>query len=291
MTLRVHGLALVLLSSVGSSLLRADSAESLAAISKRLEDHRGLAQHRALIFEGEIAQLERIRRPTCRAGVEHRVTYRILKILWQEPDSPETPGYTVSKGFVDCTEKPLPSPPFVVGTRVVVYCETRRSFACLPPVELTSKNREKVRSWLDEVGAAEGGPALLQIHERLLQSEALLHKTPPGTPPVLNGETSPPVLFIGQVTRVQKLSDFPAIVVVPRLEMDITVSRILWGDYKDSAIAAWCNSSRCGGATAGETVMMHCYATHPRAECSAPAPYSDDSLKKVETWVAEASRN
>lgn len=290
MTLRVHGLAFGLLSIAGVSFLHADSTQSLAAISKRLQDHRGVAQHRALIFDGEIVRSQAIRRPTCRAGVEHRVTYRISEILWQEPDSPETPGYTVSKGFIDCAEKPLPAPPFVVGTKVIVFCETRRRFSCLPPVELTGKNREKVRSWLDELRTAEGDPALLQIHERFLQSEALLRKAAPGMP-VLNGESTSPFLFVGQVSRVQKLSDFRAIVVVPRLTMDITVSRILWGDYKDSAVAAWCNSSRCGGATAGETVIMHCYATHPRAECSPPAPYSDDSLKKVETWVAEASRN
>lgn len=290
MTLRVHGFAFGLLSIAGASFLHADTAQSLAAISKRLQDRRGVAQHRSLIFEGEIVRLQAIRRSICRAGVEHRVTYRISEILWQEPDSPETPGYTVSKGFIDCAEKPLPSPPFVVGTKVIVYCETRRSFSCLPPVELTGKNREKVRSWLDDLQAAEGDPELLQIHERLLQSEALLRKAAPGTP-VLNGESRSPFLLVGRVRRVQKLSDFRAIVVAPRLEMDITVSRILWGDYKDSAVAAWCNSSRCGNATAGETVIVHCYATHPRAECSAPAPYSDDSLKKVETWVAEVSRN
>jgi len=161
MTLRAHGLAFGLLSIAGASFLHADSTQSLAAISKRLQDHRGVAQHRALIFEGEIVRLQAIRRPTCRAGVEHRVTYRISQILWQEPDSPETPGYTVSKGFIDCGEKPLPSPPFVVGTKVIVYCETTRSFSCLPPVELTGKNREKVRSWLEELRAAEGDPALL----------------------------------------------------------------------------------------------------------------------------------
>lgn len=285
------GIALFALSIIGTPLTRADSSPSLSGISRRLHDHRALAQHHALVFEGEITRLQEIPRPTCSGGVEHRVTYRILQILWSEPDSPETPGYTVNKGFIDCTEKPLPSPPFVVGARVFVYCETRRSFTCLPPVEGTSKNGKKVRSWLDEIQAAEGGPAMLQIHERLLQSEALLRKTPPATPPLLNGENSSRFVFIGQIVRVQKLSDFPTLRIVPRLEMDVKVSRVLWGDYKDTVLAAWCNSSRCGGAMAGETVIMHCYATHPRAECSAPVPYSDDAFKKMETWVGELGRN
>ena len=278
------GIALFVPSIVVTPLLRADSTASLAAISQRLHDHRAVAQHRALVFEGEITRLQEIARPTCRAGVEHRVTYRILQILWREPDSPETPGYTVNKGFVDCTEKPLPSLSFAAGTKVFVYCETRRNFTCLPPVEGTSENGRRVHSWLDELRAAEGGPALLQIHERLRESDMLLEA-------VLNGESRGPFLFVGQVTRVQKLSDFPAILVAPRLEMDIAIARILWGDNNDSAVGAWCNSPQCGDAIAGETVIMHCYATRPRAECSAPAPYSDDAVKKIETWIAELDRN
>jgi hypothetical protein len=148
-----------------------------------------------------------------------------------------------------------------------------------------------VRSWLDELQAAEGGPALLQIHERLLQSEALLRKTPPGTPPLLNGESTSPLLFIGQVSRVQKLSNFPTRLILPRLEMDVKVARVLWGGYEDTILAAWCNSSQSGGAIAGETVIMHCYTTRPRAECSAPALYSDGALKKMETWITELDPN
>jgi hypothetical protein len=289
MTLRVHGCSLLLLSLLAPLFLRADPTESLDAIYRRLQDHRGLAQHHAVVFEGEITGLQAIPRPSCKAGVEHRVTYRISEILWLEPDKPEAPGYTVSKGFIDCREQLLPSSPFVVGAKVLVYCETRRDFACLPPVELTNQNRMRLRSWLDQLRAAEGGPALLQIHEKLLQSVALLRKTPPGMPPVLNGETSHPFLFVGQVTSVQKLSDFPARIILPRLEMDFAVSHVLWGDYKDSVVRAWCNSPHCGGATSGETVIAHCYATRSRAECSAPAPYSEDALKKVETWIVEAS--
>ena len=290
MKFRLQHLALVLLFVLGLSLLHADSTESMNAIFKRLQDHQGVARNHALIFEGEITRLQVIPRRACKAGVEHRLTYRISEILWAEPDSPATSGYTVSKGFIDCTERPLSSPPFIVGTRVLVYCETKLNLVCLSPVEITNKNRMKVRSWLDELRAAEGDPALLQIHERLRQSDELLRKTRLGAQPVLNEEGGDPFLFVGQVTSVQNLSDFPNLTVLPRLEMDIAVSRVLWGSYKDTAVIAWCNSARCGGATAGETVIMHCYAARPPTECSAPASYSDDSLKKVETWIAEASR-
>ena len=268
-------------------MLCADSTQSLAAVHKRLQDHRGLAQHHALVFAGEITRMQAIPRPRCSAGVEHRVTYRISEILWLESDSPDAPGYTVHKGFIDCTEKPLPSPPFAVGTKVLVYCETERDFACLAPVEFTRQHEMKVRTWLDEVRSEEGGPALLQIHEKLFESAALLRKTSPGVPPVLNGEPHRPFLFVGQITRIQKMSDFPMFGVLPRLEMDIAVSHVLWGDYKQAVVPAWCNSAKCGGAALGEKVIMHCYATRSRAECSAPAPYSEDAVKKVESWITQ----
>ena len=79
-----------------------------------------------------------------------------------------------------------------------------------------------------------------------------------GAPPLLNGENSSPFLFIGQITRVQKLSDFPALRILPRLEIDVNVSRVLWGDSKEAVLGAWCNSSQCGGAMTGEKVLMRC---------------------------------
>src|SRR5215471_7105255 len=276
------GLAVVLLWTVASSSLSAESSESLAAIHNRLKNHRRLAQNHAVVFAGKITSLQAIPQPTCKAGIEHRVTYRISEILWVEPDFPEAPGYIVTKGFIDCTEKPLVSPPFVIGARVLVYCEARHAFACLPPVELTKANAMSVRSWLDELQAAEGGPALLQIHERFLQDAALVRRAPPG----MSAYAPRPFLFIGKVTRIQKLPKHYICTVCPRLDMDLSLSRVLWGDYKDSVVHTSCNSLQCGGTTIGETVFMLCYATSYSTECSSPALYSEDALKKLESWIA-----
>lgn len=262
--------------------LSAGSADSLAAIHNRLQDHRRLVEHRAFVFEGEITRLQTIPTPRCKAGVEHKVTYRISKTLWIGPDSYEAPGQIVrSKAFIDCTEKPLPSPPFVAGAKVIVYCEA--GTACLAPVTLTRANIARVQAWLNEVQAAEGSPALLQIHERLLQFAALMRQAAPRRPVY----PAAPLLFVGKVTSLERMAT-PYCLVCPRSSMELSVSRILWGNFTGSVVHAWCNSSRCGGATAGETVLMFCGKSSNMFECSSPAPYTDEGLTKVEGWLTEA---
>lgn len=232
--------------------------------------------------------METIPTTKCKAGVEHKVTYLLAKILWIGPDSIEEPGRLVpSKAFIDCTEKPLPSPPFGVGAKVIVYCEARMNFDCLAPIELTS-NGARVQAWLDEVEAAEGSPALLQIHQRLLEYAALVRRTAPRMPVY----PTAPFLFVGKVVSLEGapcISAKPCMSpVVPRRSMELAVSRILWGDFTRSVVHASCNSWRCGDATAGETVFMSCGRISSSLDCSSPAPYSDDALPKVENWLAEA---
>jgi hypothetical protein len=282
-----HRFGLALLLTFLPVIAFAQDADPLSAVHTRLQDHRRLAQDHAVVFAGEISQMQTIPRTTCKAGVEDRIAYRVAETLWVEPDSKVRPGYTVAKDFIDCREKQLPAPPFAVGVRVLVYCGVRRGFNCLPPVELTDRNLHEIRTWLDDLRREEGNPALLQVHEALRQSAALLQKRGSALPPMINGEAHRPFLFVGHINDIEKLPEHPVFLVAPRLHMDIAVSQILWGDFKEPLVRAWCNSLACGGAESNEKVILHCYATSYIAECTAPAPYSDDSLKKVASWVTE----
>jgi hypothetical protein len=264
----------------------AQNADPLSAVHTRLQDHRRLAQDHAVVFAGEISQLQTIPRTTCKAGVEDRVAYRVTETLWVEPDSQVKPGYIVAKDFIDCGEKSLPAPPFAVGAKVLVYCRVRRGFSCLPPIEFTDRNLHEIRTWLDDLRREEGNPALLQVHEALLQSAALVQEHASTLPLMMNGEARRPFLFVGQISDIEKLPEHPVFLVAPRLHMDIAVSQILWGDFKEPVVRAWCNSVACGGAELKEKVILHCYATSYIAECTAPAPYSEDSRKKAGSWVA-----
>jgi len=285
--------ALLLVLTVSSAATASQDAAAPRGIHARLQDHRALARQRGAILVAEISQIESLPHASCKSGVEHRVTYRIVETLWEDPDSPEEPGYIVSKGFVDCREKPLDSPPFAVGVKVLLYCGKLHGYSCLPPAQYTDENLHTVRTWLDELRAEEGDSALLQVHERLLQSAELLRKVPAGRPVAINGELSQPFVFTGQVKSIEPppLRGPTPMSVSVRRHMEIVVSRMLWGDFQEPMVHAWCNSPKCGGALPVENVILHCYVTRSLAECSPPSSYSEEKLRKVEAWVAEQSRN
>jgi hypothetical protein len=270
----------------------AQAPAPLSAIHARLQDHRGLAKDHAFVFVGEISQMKTIPRSTCKAGVEHKITYRVSEVLWVEPDSPIVTDYKIEKGFIDCAQKPLPSPEFAVGVKVIVLCGLKLGFfQCLPPVSFTRQDLQTIQTWLEEVRRDEGDPALLKIHEALLQSAERLRKQAAISPRMASGQPNRPFVFVGQVNSIDKPPQFPIpMSVIPRLHMDIAVSQVLWGAFKEPVVHAWCNSRACGGAELNEKVIVHCEPTISFAECTAPAVYSEESFKKVQSWVAEINR-
>ena len=57
--------------------------------------------------------------------------------LCSDVDSHVHKGYVVGKGFIDCTQKPIPAP-LQEGSKVVVLCGTRLgSYTCLTAAEAT----------------------------------------------------------------------------------------------------------------------------------------------------------
>lgn len=279
-------LALVLIPPVATASTQDTAA--LPEIRAKVQDHRTLAQEHGAILVAEITRMQSIPRATCKSGVEHRVTYRVVENLWVEPDSPVKPGYIVSKGFIDCREKQLATPPFAIGAKVLLYCGRLDRYGCLPPTLYTDESLHRVQSWLDALRSGEGDPALLQIHERLLYSAELLRKVPPGRPVVINGELGQPFLFTGQVRSIEPL---PSREPVPmsvrsRRYLKVAVSKVLWGEFIEPIVQAWCNSLECGGAQPNDIIILHCQAAR-FAECSSPSVYSDEKLKKLESWVAE----
>ncbi len=289
-----HRLVLVISAAmIFTAEAASQDAAALWGIHAHLQDRRGLARQRSAVVVAEIAGMESVPRVACKLGVEFRVRYRVVEDLWDEPDSPLKPGQVVSKGFVDCREKRLDSPPFAIGVKVLLYCGKKVGYSCLPPAQYTEENLHKVQAWLDDLRGQEGDSALLQVHERFLRSDELLREIPAGRPLVINGETSQPFLFIGQIKGIEPPlpRDPVPMSVAMRRRMEIAVSKVLWGEYKEATVQAWCNSPECGGAQPNEKVIMHCYATRSLAECSPPSVYSPEKKKKVEDWIAGQIRN
>jgi hypothetical protein len=264
---------------------------ALEEIRAHLRDHRSLARQRGAVFVATITQIKSLSRAACRSGVEHRVSYRITENLWNDPDSLEAPGYTLSRDFIDCREKPLASPPFSVGVKVLLYCARFDRYSCLTPVLYTDKNCHEIQLWLDELRAEEIDFALLEIHGDLQKSAELLRTSRDGKTVMAYGEMSRPFVFVGQVKSIDPppgQGPRPTTIAI-RPHMNIAISKVLWGEYHDSVLSAWCNSMKCGGAQANDNVIMHCYATRSFAQCSPPSLASEEKLRKVESWAAEVS--
>jgi hypothetical protein len=270
-------------------LLSAQSAAPLEEIHSLLKNHRKLAQEHGSILVAEITKMEAIRRSACKSGIEHRVTYRVVENLRVEPDSPIEPGYVITEGFVDCGKKQLPSPPFAVGVKVLLYCGRLERYNCLPPTSNKTDNSERLDAWLDALRHDEGDPALLQVHESLLESSEILSKVPTGRPVVIKGELGWPFLFTGRIKSIEPHPQGPLapISVLPRRYLEISVSKILWGKPQQLDLRAWCNSPKCGGAQPNENVILHCHTTLSFAECSPPAAASQEILDKVESWTTQ----
>jgi hypothetical protein len=275
--------------SPGDNATRDNTA--LEEIRAHLHDHRSLARQRGAVFVATITQIKSLPRAACQSGVEHRVSYRITENLWNDPDSPEIPGYILSRDFIDCREKLLASPPFGVGVKALVYCARFDRYSCLAPVLYTDENYRKVQAWLDELRDEEIDPALLQVHEDIQKSAELLRTSRDGKTIPINGEMSRPFVFVGQVKSIDPppRQGLQPMSVAIRPHMNIAISKVLWGEYSDSVVSAWCNSMKCGGARANDNVIMHCYATRSFAQCSPPSLASEEKLRKVESWAAQVS--
>ena len=269
--------------------LSAQSGAPLEEIHSILKNPRKLAQEHGSILVAEITNMEAIRRTACKSGIEQRVTYRVVENLWAEPDSGIEPNFVITKGFVDCRDKQLSSPPFAVGVKVLLYCGRLDHYNCLPPSPDTTANSEKLHTWLDALRHDEGDPALLHVHEKLLEASEILGKVPAGRPVVINGELGWPFLCTGRVRSIEPPSQRTPVPssVIPRRYLEITVSKFLWGKPQPLNLHAWCNSFKCGSAQPNEDVILVCHTTLSFAECSPPAAASEENLHKVKSWIAQ----
>lgn len=120
---------------------------SLAEIHKRLTTPERLKYHNPVVFVGEISSFGTVYQGVCKQGVGQDVAFSIARLLWGNH-----PEATVHTAYINCTRQPLPSPPFTLNAKVIVYCEQRKSSAlCLDPVAFTDQRAQKIESWITQI--------------------------------------------------------------------------------------------------------------------------------------------
>ncbi len=245
-----------------------------------LEDPDRLVKKQGFLFDGVINRKLAIHQPRCTSGLERKIEYRVDQVLWDYPDSLLRPGYLVSKDVIDCRQASLPT--WATGTRVLVYCEALpgQGYDCLAPVRFTDDRLLRVKQWIEKLASREGNPELLKMHN-------LLHDSLELTP-------SRPLLLIGKVTWVppkssvgvpQRISMLPT--------MRVSVTRLLWGDYKAPEVIAACPHRDCSDVAVGANVIAYCQAISAYRQPPAICPLvslnaGEENVHRAEQWAAQA---
>jgi hypothetical protein len=235
---------------------RVDS--TLWTLRAPLEDRDRLVKKQGFLFGGVINRKLAIHQPRCTSGLERKIEYRVDQVLWDYPDSLLRPGYLVRKDVIDCRQDSLPT--WATGTRVLVYCEALpgQGYDCLTPVRFTDDRLLRVKQWIENLAGREGNPELLKLHYLLHDSLELT----PGRPLLLIGKvtwaTPKPSLGVPQT-----MSILPT--------MRVSVTRLLWGYYKEPEVIAICPHRDCSGVALEANVIAYCQAMdvyrQPPANC------------------------
>jgi len=119
------------------------SNTALEKIHKGLTSTEKLRYHKPIVFVGEITALGPIFQGPCKEAVDESVDFAISRLLFGKFS-----GTVLHVGYINCTTRPLPSPPFTLHALVIVYCEQRPALDCLTPVQFTEKRQTTVEGWI-----------------------------------------------------------------------------------------------------------------------------------------------
>jgi len=141
--------ALICILSVSRVVAQDESV--LSDIHKRLMilGYEARHDHDRIVFVGEINALGAVDPyAICKAAIGQSVDYTISDTLLGGPLEP-----VVQTAYINCTGQSLPSPPYTLHAKVIVYCFHNMSgkrFKCLAPVAFTDDSLKKVKSWIAE---------------------------------------------------------------------------------------------------------------------------------------------
>jgi hypothetical protein len=122
-----------------------DNDAAMKNIRKLLLSRSERTSNQHLLFVGVVETLGPVYEGVCKQAVDEYVSFRIVNVI-----SGKHQGSQVNTGYINCTGRPLPAPPFTLHGRVIVYCEQMQSHSlkCLTPVEFSDQHLAAVRSWI-----------------------------------------------------------------------------------------------------------------------------------------------
>src|SRR6185437_12463701 len=193
-------------------------------------------------------------------------------------------------GFLNCTRRGLPSPPFTMRGTVIVYCEQLHFPGCLTPVEFSEERLKEVEGWIAaiprELAKQEDprDPILSGLRARLEDPDRLAKKQG--------------FLFDGMINRKLAIHQ-PRCTSTLERKIEYRVDQVLW-DYPDSLLRPGyvvskdvidCRQASLPTWATGTRVLVYCEALLGQGyDCLAPVRFTDGRLFRVKQWIAELNQ-
>ena len=265
---------------IAQAQVTTDHDTILAEMHKRLTSDKG-SNRRPLVFVGEINNLGPVFQWPCKSAVSQRVDFTISQILWGEHADNH-----VQAGYINCTMMPLPSPPFTLHAKVIMYCDkSQGAESCLAPLSFTEDDLHTVESWVSALRDTKGDTVLLTIHAHLLDTAGLVKSH--GFVVVAD------VIRNSQIRQTRCSSG-------TEWKVAYRIDEVLW-DYPDSMLSKGYEVSRgvtnCrqhplpAAFSIGTKVIVYCDAEIGAGyNCFSPARFSEEGLKRVRAWIEELRR-
>jgi hypothetical protein len=274
-----------LLPSIGLHAELGQNDTVLEQIHQRLTHVEKLTYHKPIVFIGEISELGPFSPGVCKSAVNQRVRFTISRLLFGKLSEK-----VLQAGFINCTGRPLPSPPFTLHGTVIVYCEQLHVLSCIAPVEFNEERQKKVEAWLAAIPPSlakqeeRGDSVLWTLHARLEDPNRMAKKQG--------------FLFEGEIRRNETIRQRRCASGTEQ-KIEYRVNQVLW-DYPDSLLHPGytvgkdfidCRRSHLPSWQPGTRVIVYCDAlTGLGDDCLAPVLFTNDRLVQVKQWIADLSK-
>ena len=117
-------------------------------VDAELAGTSGRPHYNPVLFAGPISQLGPVPHVfVCKEAVNQTVEFSVSELLVGK-----TTDSVVETSCVNCSNQSLPSPPFTLHAKVIVYCSetAQKRNRCLVPVPSTAERLRKLRLWIAE---------------------------------------------------------------------------------------------------------------------------------------------
>jgi hypothetical protein len=126
--------------------LESQSDSDFEGIHAEVSGASGHAHYDSVLFVGEISKFGPVPHVlVCKQAVSQTVEFSVSELLRGSPRNAN-----VETSYVNCENQPLPSPPFTLHAKVIVYCygaHADRWQRCVTPVPATEERLREARRW------------------------------------------------------------------------------------------------------------------------------------------------